>query len=136
MKNFARLVTLTAMIFFGLMTSANAAVESYEGIGVYYMENESELVDDAKERAKMFAEIDILEQISLKVGSYSTARQSDLTRDEIETIVAGIMNVTDTKYDMNYENNIMVITATVNAEVDIDKVNELLEREIKRRAYK
>ena len=59
---------------------------------------------------------------------------SNLTQDEIVSITAGIINVTNVKYSLKTENDgILLMCAVVTAEIDTDKISELVEREINRR---
>lgn len=132
-KFLATILTLAMLIF---AATANAAILKFEGVGEHYMENQTETLDDSKNKAKIVAELNALEQAQINIQSYSESRNLNLTRDEIITITAGILNVTDVKYKLTNEGNILVMTAIITAEIDTDKIPELVEREIKRRANK
>jgi hypothetical protein len=99
------------------------------------MKNDT-IKSESKNKAKIVAELNALEQAQINIQSYSELQNLNLTRDEIITITAGILNVTDVKYKLTNEGNILVMTAIVTAEIDTDKIPELVEREIKRRANK
>ena len=98
------------------------------------MEDSNETLAQAQDKAKLAAELNAMEQAQVNVKTYSEMHNSNLTQDEIITITAGIMNVTDVKYSLKEEFDVMLIRAEVTAEIDTDKIPEFIEREIKRRA--
>ncbi len=128
---------MTAILIFGILifaTVTSAEFKIFEGVGEHYMEDSTETLDAAKDKAKLAAELNIAEQVAVMVFSYSEMHNSNLTRDEIITITAGILKVTDVKYALKSENDgTLLMRAVVTAEVDIDEVPALIEREIKRR---
>lgn len=132
-KFLATILTLAMLIF---AATANATILKFEGVGEHYMENQTETLEDSKNKAKIVAELNALEQAQINIQSYSELQNLNLTRDEIITITAGILNVTDVKYKLTNEGDVLLMTAIVTAEIDTDKIPELVEREIKRRANK
>ena len=129
---------LTTLFIFGLVifnSVASAEIKFFEGVGEHYMEDSTETLAQAQEKAKLAAELDALEQAQVNVQVYSEQNNLNLTKDEIVTLTAGIMNVLDVKYSIKSENDgILLMRAEVKAEIDTDKISELVEREISRRA--
>ena len=101
------------------------------------MEDKSETMDQAKNKAKLAAELDVIEQIKFNVESYSNLHNSNLTKDEVVIITAGIMNVKKVEYSLRADSDdVLILKATVTADVDTDKIPELVEREVKCRHSK
>ena len=128
----------TTILIFGILIFANLAsaeIQTFEGVGEHYIENPEETLDAAKENAKLAAELNALEQAQVKVISYCEMHNANLTQDEIISITAGILHVTDVKYALKSENDgILLMRAVVTAEIDTDKIPALIEREMERRA--
>ena len=130
MKNF--LSILLAIILLS-MTSAHAETKVYQGVGEHFMTDET--IESAKNKAELMAERDALEQVCFYVKSQSASRNSRLNTDEIITIAAGILRVTDTKFKINDDNNGLRITAIISADIDIDELEKLLERAVNERFH-
>ena len=122
---------MTLVILLLSMTPAYAEKQVYQGVGEYFMEDES--IDSAKTKAERMAARDALEQVKLYVKSRSTSRNSQLILDEIIVIAAGILHIMNTKFKIDEENGQCRITATVTADIDIEKLERLLERAVKER---
>lgn len=123
-------------VFFVILifaTTVNAEVKTFLGVSEHYMENSAETLEQAKDKAKISAELSAMEQAQLNVQSYSESHNSKLTRDEIITITAGILKITDVKYFLKNDSGIYLIRAEVTAEIDTDKISEFIEREMQRR---
>ena len=119
------------------VSSANAEIKVYEGFGEHYMENKEETLDYAKNRAKLLAELDVIEQCSFNIKVYSTLHNSKLTRDEIISVTAGIIKVKNVQYFLDrYADNLFIVKAKLTAEIDTDKIPELVEREVEHRKNK
>lgn len=126
---------IAALVILCSFSSVQAEIKIYTGVGEHYMESESETLAQAQDAAKLAAELNAMEQAQINVKSYSAVHNSNLTQDEIITITAGIMNITSVKYSLKEDfDGLMVMCAEVTAEIDTDKIAELVEREIKRRA--
>ncbi len=126
-KKFLIAVLFIVGLFFNA-TTAQAEVKTYEGVGEYWI-TKGETVNAAKQQAKKFAERDALEQIYLYVKSQSSAKNSRLTKDEIISIVAGLISsIAKTKYFTDMKDGILVVTAVVIAEIDSEKIPEAVER--------
>ena len=117
------------------MTSpAEAEVLSLEGIGEYYMEDDSMSLSKAKDEAKLLAEIDAVEQARVNVESDTTVQNSKLTKNEITTIAAAILMVQKVEYTISSDfDDVMVVKAVIKADIDTDEIPALVERELKRR---
>jgi len=121
---------VVATVFFA--STVEAATQTYEGVGVFTI-TAGETQNFAKKQAKLAAERDALEQIYLFIKSQSSAKNFEMFKDEIITIAAGCMNVLQTKFDVNKDDDFFVITATVIAEIDPDEIPKAVERERKKR---
>ena len=117
------------------MTSpAETEVLSLEGIGEYYMEDDSMSLSKAKDEAKLLAEIDAVEQARVNVESDTTVQNSKLTKNEITTIAAAILMVQKVDYTISSDfDDVMVVKAVIKADIDTDEIPALVERELKRR---
>lgn len=131
-KIFVQTVILFFAAFFYAMT-AHAQIQTCTGTGEYLMVDENETIADAKNRAKLLAERAALEQVCVYVQSRSEAKDFQLEIDEIITVAVGILHVVETKFSMTDEPNGTLIKAVVTAEIDVDELETLLEREIKNR---
>lgn len=131
---FKNLMTILILGFLVFANSATAETKIFIGVGEHYMESETETLAQAQEKAKLAAELDAMEQAQVNVQIYSEMHNSNLTRDEIITVTAGVMNITNVKYSLKEEMDVLLICAEVTAEIDTDQIPALVEREIKRRA--
>ena len=61
---------------------------------------------------------------------------NELDDDEVITISAGILRVTDTKFSIEDDIDGLLVKAFVTAEIDTDELETLLEQEINNRAAK
>lgn len=131
-KIFTAALILCSLI---LVSSVQAEVKIFIGVGEHYMESETETLSKAQDAAKLAAELNAMEQAQINVKSYSAAHNSNLTQDEIISITAGIMNITSVKYSLKEDfDGLPIMHAEVTAEIDTDKIAELVEMEIKRRS--
>ena len=128
MKNFLSILLAIMLLS---MTPAHAVTKTYQGVGEYTMADET--IDSAKTKAELVAERDVLEQVSFYVKNQSAARNSKLENDEIIVIAAGILHVTDTKFQINDDGDTLRIIALVTADIDVDELEKLLEQAVKER---
>ena len=126
-KKFMTAGILIAGIFF-FATIAYAEVRVYEGVGEYWI-TKGETMSFARQRAKEIAERDALEQIYLYVSSQSSVKNLQLDKDEIITIAAGLMYVTNTKFSVATDNGVFIAGVVVTAEIDPDEIPAAVERE-------
>ena len=131
LKNFTATILLFGILIFA--TATNAEVLTFTGIGVHYIEDSNETLDAAKNKAKLAAELNAMEQAHINVKGYSESHNLNLTNDEIITITAGVLKVTAVKYALKSESDgVLLMQAEVTAEIDVDKIPEFIEREMKR----
>ena len=126
--------TATALLIFAIFFTAtvvHAEVKTYTGVGEYFMTDET--IDFAKNRAELIAERDALEQVKLYVKSNSRVINLKQLEDEIIVIAAGILHVTDTKFEIGDDAEGFLVKSFVTADIDIDELEKLLEHEIKTR---
>lgn len=126
----------SAILLFGFLifaTTASAEVQTFIGIGKHYIEDSNETLDAAKNKAKLAAELNAMEQAQVNIQSYSESHNLNLTNDEIISVTAGILKVTNVKYALKSENDgLILMQAEVTAEIDTDEISEMVEHEIKR----
>ena len=130
MKNF--LATIFALIL--LTATAHAQIRTYTGSGEYLM-SEDTVVDFAKSRAAIEAERNILDQVCVYIKGQSSTIDNELDNDEVISIGAGILYVTDTKYQMLDDAQGILVKATVTAQIDIDELETLLKQAIAERQH-
>ena len=128
MKKF--FVTIFALIL--LTATAHAQIQTYTGSGEYLM-SEDENVDFAKSRAAIEAERNILDQVCVYVKGQSSMIDNELDSDEVISIGAGILHVTDTKYKLLDDAQGILVKATVTAQIDIEELKTLLNQAISER---
>ena len=124
MKKF--FATIFALIL--LTATAYAEIKTYTGNGEYLMSEEN--VDFAKSRAAINAERNILDQVCVYVKGQSSMIDNELDNDEVISISAGILHVTDTKFKIVDDADGILVKATVTAQVDIDELEILLKQAI------
>ena len=117
---------------FLLTATAHAQIQTYTGNGEYLM-SEDENVDFAKSRAAIDAERNILDQVCVYVKGISQTIDNELDNDEVISIGAGILHVTDTKYQMLEDAQGILVKATVTAQIDIDELKTLLNQAVAER---
>ncbi len=132
MKKF--FATIFALILL-TVSIAYAEIKTYTGNGEYLMTEDGN-IDFAKSRAAINAERNILDQVCVYVKGQSSMIDNELDNDEVISISAGILHVTDTKYQMLDDADGILVKATVTAQVDIDELETLLNRAIAERQHK
>ncbi|MBQ6759663.1 MAG: hypothetical protein IJP42_11375, partial [Selenomonadaceae bacterium] len=109
MRNF--LAAIVLMILFA--TTAHAEIKTYTGYGEYLMTDET--IDYAKEQAELYAQRDVLEKVCVFVKGQSLMIDNELTDDEVTTISAGVLHVTDTKFSLDMDEGGILIKSFVTA---------------------
>lgn len=114
---------------------AHAEIKTYTGVGEYVM-SDFETLDVAKQRAKLYAERNAQEQAGVFVESSSTVVDSQLTKDEINTMTSGIISVTQTDYQTlpSADGKSILIRATIKANIDSDEINKWLNKDVQERS--
>ena len=132
MKKFLASMLLVVFSLF-LMPAVNAEVQTFEGVGEYYM-SETEGMVIARERAKQLTIRNAVEKAGVYLMTYSKSANAKLTDDEISAMVANIIKVTDVQYETNPLPDMytILIRATVKVEIDMDSWKEWLEQEAKK----
>ncbi len=126
-----RLVEVLIIVLGFMATTASAAIQTYSGVGEYFMTTET--VDFAKHEAELAAEQYILEQVSVYVKEQASMTDHELDEAEIITIGAGILRVTDTKFQIEDDAEGLRVKAFVTAKIDTDELAAMLERATKDR---
>ena len=116
---------VVAMIFFTSATAC-AEIKSYEGVGEYFMTDET--IDFAKNQAELSAQRNVLEKVSVYVKRHSTMIDHELDSEEIITFSAGILRVIETKFAMEDGGDGITVKSFVTIEIDIEEVVKLLEQ--------
>ena len=127
MRNF--LAAIVVMILFA--STAHAEIKTYTGYGEYLMTDET--IDYAKEQAELYAQRDVLEKVCVFVKGQSLMIDNELSDDEVVTISAGVLHVTDTKFSLDMDEGGILIKSFVTAQIDTAELAELLEQAIKER---
>ena len=120
-------------LFFPAVTSAE--IKTYTGEGEYIM-SDFETPEVAKQRAKVYAERNAQEQAGVYVNSYSKMENFNLVADEIVTITNGILKILNVDYQivpMNEYGGIMY-RATIQANIDTDKIDEWISKGVAERS--
>ena len=125
MRNF--LAAIVVMILFA--STAHAEIKTYTGYGEYLMTDET--IDYAKEQAELYAQRDVLEKVCVFVKGQSLMIDNELSDDEVTTISAGILHVTDTKFSLDMADDGILIKSFVTAQIDTAELEKLLEQAIK-----
>lgn len=134
-KIFRRVASTLFVVSIMLFASvAHAEIRTYEGFGEYFVKDD-ESIDAAKNQAELIAQRDALEQVKFYIKSTSKSVNSRLLEDEIIVIAAGILHVTNTKFDIEVADS-LIVKSFVTAEIDIDELEKLLEQAIKKRKGK
>lgn len=110
-----------------IMPCANAEIISVTASDDYIM-SEFETIDIAKQRAKLKALRAAQEKAGVFVESNTDVVNMMVTNDEIHTLTAGILNVSDVQFSQESLPNLngLVIHATVTARVDTDDIDSWL----------
>ena len=127
MKRFLAALIIVGNIFFA--STVCAEIQTYKGVGEYLMTTET--IDFAKNQAELVAQRDILERVAVYVKGISIMIDNELDSDEIITISAGVLHVTDTKFLIATADDGIIVTSFVIAEIDIDELKNLLEQIIR-----
>ncbi|MBR1396257.1 MAG: tetratricopeptide repeat protein [Selenomonadaceae bacterium] len=113
---------------------AHAEIQTCTGTGDYIMP-ENGTPENAKEKAKLYAERNALEQAGIFISSQTVVKNAKLEQDEIQAFTAGILKVIDVKYKaipLNEEGGYIKYTAIVTVQIDTtdldNKINQWLSR--------
>ena len=129
-KFFASLLIVASLLTTAV---ANAEVQTYTGVGEYYM-SDFETPNVAQQRAKQRAEQDACEQAGVYVKSFSRMKNSQLVDDEIITMTSGVLKILDVQYQRENSDKMTLIRATIKANIDSDDVLRWLNKNSDERA--
>lgn len=123
---------IVSILFLFKSNIVYAEMKTYIGTDIYIM-SESDNLGKAKSEAKKKALRNAQEQAGVYVSSYTKVKNNMVTEDEIITITNGILEVIDVDYEMG--NNIddingIPIKAIVTVQIDTDKIDNWLDKEI------
>ena len=123
---------------FTITSIAHAAIQTYTGVGEYPMSNK-ETPEFAMNSAKEYAQRNALEQAGMFLFSQSTSLNGILSKDEIKSVVGGILQIIDIQYEaIPISKDYIKYRATVTAQIDTNKIdeamNEFLARDYKERS--
>ena len=128
-------VFLSLISFMLLMSSLHAQVMTYTGSDEYIM-SEFETIDIAKQRAEQKAIRNAQEQAGVYVESNTEVVNMMVTKDEIRTMTAGILKVTDVQYQLTplEGGKSLIVKASVKADIDSNELSNFLNRPLTERA--
>lgn len=110
---------------------AHAEVMTYEGTGEYIM-SDFETPDIAKQRAKVRAEQNAIEQAGVYVRSYTKTINHIVTTDEVTAIANTIIKIIDEEYTItpiDQKRGSILIQAKIKANVDSIQIDSWLKQE-------
>ena len=122
MRALSVIILLTALI---LPTVAFAEVQTFTATHTYIL-GDHDSKDDARQRCLLEAKRKILEQAGVYIESASEVKNFDLTKDNITSFAAAVMQVKDTKENFGFENGHMTMTLKLTAQVDLEEVRKQL----------
>ena len=123
LKHFACLA-VAAIIGTAFPAGAGAEAQLVEAEGRYPVSEAEGRFPLARERAEQDALRKATEEVGLLVESYSEAHSGYLTEDEVRTIAAAILKVTDTKFQYKPDGDGgIIILCHIKAEADMDDVD-------------
>jgi len=107
-----------------LVTSTvNAETETYTGEGKATM-SEAETQEQIIERAKTYALRNAREKAGVYIRSRSELRDFELVEDDIVTMTAGVLKITDTQIEKTLVNDAIQVFVTVTVIIDSDELKQ------------
>ena len=103
------------------MPAANADTETYTGEGKATM-SEAETQEQIIERAKTYALRNAREKAGVYIRSRSELRDLELVEDDIITMTAGVLKVTDTQIEKTLVNDAIQVFVTVTVIIDSNEL--------------
>ena len=126
-------------LFFFITAPLTYAVQrTYDGIGEYVM-SDFETMEVAKQRAKLRAEQNAIEQAGVYIKSYTKSINAIVVQDEISVITAGILKITETKYSLQPlegQAGSTLVRAIITALIDTKQVDDLINFTEEKAQYK
>ena len=115
-------IFLTALV---LPTFAFAEVQTFTATHTYVL-GDHDSKDDARQRCLLEAKRKILEQAGVYIESASEVKNFDLTKDQITSFAAAVMQVKDTKEEVSFQQGHMTMTLKLTAQVNLEEVRKQL----------
>lgn len=119
MKKFLATLLVVGNLFFAL--TVNAETETYTGEGKATM-SEAETQEQIIERAKTYALRNAREKAGVYIRSRSELRDLELVEDDIITMTAGVLKITDTQIEKTLVNDAIQVFVTVTVIIDSDEL--------------
>jgi len=108
-----------------LPTLAVAEVQTFTATHTYIL-GDHDSKDDARQRCLLETKRKILEQAGVYIESASEVKNFDLTKDQITSFAAAVMQVKDTREEVGYQQEHMTMTLKLTAQVDLAEVRKQL----------
>lgn len=121
MKKLLTAAFIVWSLFF--MPAANAESETYIGEGKATM-SEAETQEQIIERAKTYALQNAREKAGVYIRRRSELRDFELVEDDIVTMTAGVLKITDTQIEKTLVNDVIQIFVTVTVIIDSDELKQ------------
>ncbi len=119
MKKFLATLLIVCSLFF--MSAAQAEVETYTGEGKATM-SEAETQEQIIERAKTYALRNAREKAGVYIRTRSELRDFELVEDDIITMTAGVLKITDTQIEKTLVNDAVQVFVTITVIIDSDEL--------------
>ena len=119
MKKFLAALLIVCSLFF--MSAAQAENETYTGEGKATM-SEAETQEQIIERAKTYALRNAREKASVYIRTRSELRDFEFVEDDIITMTAGVLKITDTQIEKTLVNDAIQVFVTVTVIIDSDEL--------------
>ena len=119
MKKFLATLVVVCSLFF--MSAAQAESETYTGEGKATM-SEAETQEQIIERAKTYALRNAREKAGVYIRTRSELRDFELVEDDIITMTAGVLKITDTQIEKTLVNDAIQVFVTVTVIIDSDEL--------------
>ena len=117
------IITLLAALVLPIV--AFAEIQTFTATHTYIL-GDRDSKDDARQRCLLEAKRKILEQAGVYIESASEVKNFDLTKDKITSFAAAVMQVKDTKEEVNFQHGHMTMTLKLKANVDLAEVRKQL----------
>ena len=114
-----------SIVFLAAPSVVGAEVQIITATHTYVL-GDHDSKDNARERCLLETKRTILEQAGVYIESESEVRNFDLTKDKITSFAAAVMQVKDTKEEVNFQQGHMTMTLKLTAQVDLEEVRKQL----------
>ncbi len=122
MRAFSVMTLMAALI---LPTVASAEIQTFTATHTYIL-GDHDSKDDARQRCLLETKRKILEQAGVYIETASEVKNFDLAKDKITSFAAAVMQVKDTKEEVNFQQGHMTMTLKLTAQVDLAEVRKQL----------